>query len=113
MSALTQGKAAIAHSIVVGGQRISMRVLLELQRDAARYRWLRDKADGMACTAAPMVASLAEDGRMVGLIDGEELDAAVDMAMACTSPRHARAGQRGGEHIGQDEQFKPAEGSRA
>lgn len=75
--------------IVVGGQAVSMGALLDLQRDAARYRWLRDKADGMVCTAAPMVASLAEDGRMVGLIDGEELDAAVDIVMAQTASRRA------------------------
>jgi hypothetical protein len=70
------------HRIVIGGQHVSMSALLDLQRDAARYRWLRDKADSMACTAAPMVASLAADGKMVALIDGEELDTAVDIAMA-------------------------------
>ena len=70
------------HRIVIGGQHVSMGALLDLQRDAARYRWLRDKADSMACTAAPMVASLAADGKMVALIDGEDLDAAVDIAMA-------------------------------
>jgi len=80
--AAKQEQSASSHSIVVGGQRVSMGVLLDLQRDAARYRWLRDKADSMACTAAPMVASLADDGRMVALIDGEDLDAAVDIAMA-------------------------------
>ena len=68
--------------IVIGGQRIGTQHLLDLQRDAARYRWLRDKADSMACTAAPMVASLDAAGRYAGLLDGEELDAAVDMAMA-------------------------------
>jgi hypothetical protein len=68
--------------VVVGGQSLSVGALLDLQRDAARYRWLRDKADSMACTAAPMVASLADDGRIVALIDGEELDVAVDIAMA-------------------------------
>jgi hypothetical protein len=73
--------------IVVGGQAISMGALLDLQRDAARYRWLRDKADSMACTAAPMVASLAADGKMVALIDGEDLDAAVDIAMAWPKAR--------------------------
>lgn len=71
-----------SHQIVVGGQRVSMGALLDLQRDAARYRWLRDKADSMACTAAPMVASLASDGKVISLIDGEDLDAAVDMGMA-------------------------------
>ena len=34
-----------------------------------------------------MVAGLAEDGQMVGLIEGEELDAAVDMAMAAPGAR--------------------------
>ena len=50
--------------------------------DAARYRWLRDKGDSTACTAAPRVASLTADGKAVALINGEDLDAAVDMAMA-------------------------------
>lgn len=68
--------------IVVGGQRLGKSILLDLQRDAARYRWLRDKADDMTCTAAPMVASLDDGGRLIGLIDGDELDAAVDVAMA-------------------------------
>lgn len=70
------------HRIVIGGQHVSMGALLDLQRDAARYRWLRDKADNMACTAAPMVASLAADGKIIALIDGEDLDVAVDVAMA-------------------------------
>lgn len=87
----TPDRASASHQIVVGGQRVSMGVLLDLQRDAARYRWLRDKADSMACTAAPMVASLADDGRMVALIDGEDLDAAVDMAMARPKGRRVLA----------------------
>lgn len=84
-----QDKSASNHSIVVGGQRVTMRALLEMQRDSARYRWLRDKADDMACTAAPMVASLDESGRMVALIDGDDLDAAVDIAMARPAARRA------------------------
>ena len=76
--------------VVVGGQAVSMGGLLDLQRDAARYRWLRDKADAMTGTAAPMVASLDESGRMVVLIDGEDLDTAVDMAMARTAQRRGR-----------------------
>lgn len=75
--------------VVVGGQSLSLGGLLDLQRDAARYRWLRDKADDMAGTAAPMVASLDELGRMVELIDGDELDTAVDVAMARHSARRA------------------------
>lgn len=75
--------------VVVGGQSLSLGGLLDLQRDAARYRWLRDKADSMTGTAAPMVASLDESGRMVALIDGEDLDVAVDMAIARPVPRRA------------------------
>jgi hypothetical protein len=75
--------------VVVGGQAVSMGGLLDLQRDAARYRWLRDKADAMTGTAAPMVASLDESGRTVVLIDGEDLDTAVDMAMALRPARRA------------------------
>lgn len=91
MSAPTKPRGITNDSrqIVVGGQRVTLRALLEMQRDSARYRWLRDKADSMACTAAPMVASLAEDGRMIGLIDGEELDAAVDIVMARPASRRA------------------------
>lgn len=93
MSALigTKTKTDSAHQIVVGGQRVTMGVLLDLQRDAARYRWLRDKADKMACTAAPMVASLDAEGGVTGLVDGEELDAAVDMAMVKQKGRPARS----------------------
>lgn len=91
MSALTKpkGRTDDSRQIVVGGQRITLRALLEMQRDSARYRWLRDKADSMACIAAPMVASLDEGGRMVALIDGDELDAAVDVAMTQRQGRRA------------------------
>lgn len=76
--------------VVVGGQAVSMGGLLDLQRDAARYRWLRDKADAMTGIAAPMVASLDESGGMVALIDGEDQDTAVDMAMARPKARGKR-----------------------
>lgn len=72
--------ATTAQHIVLAGQRLGKQALLDLQRDAARYRWLRDKADGMAGTAAPMVASLDEAGRAIDFLDGEDLDAAVDRA---------------------------------
>jgi len=89
--ALGNASASANHQIVVGGQRVSMGVLLDLQRDAARYRWLRDKADSMACTAAPMVASLADDGKLIALIDGEDLDAAVDIAIAQPKMKRVRS----------------------
>ena len=81
-------------SVVIGGQRIGIQALLDLQRDARRYRWLRDDAGGMLCTAAPMVASLDAKGDMAGLLDGEELDAAVDMAMTPAATRRAAKTKR-------------------
>lgn len=72
---------------VIGGQRLGKSAVLELQCNAARYRWLRDRADKMAGTAAPMVASLDPAGRMTALLDGDELDAAIDLAMARRAPR--------------------------
>jgi hypothetical protein len=90
-AAPTPADADAKQLVVIGGQRVGKQHLLDLQRDAARYRWLRDKADGMACTAAPMVASLDATGRVVGLIDGEELDAAVDLAAARRTTKTKRA----------------------
>lgn len=75
--------------VVIGGQRLGKTMLHELRQNAARYLWLRDKADRMLCTAAPMVASLDDAGNLIELIDGDELDAAVDTAMA--RPRAASA----------------------
>jgi len=74
--------------VVIGGQRLTRSSLTDLQQEAARYRWLRDKADTMLCTAAPMVASLDETGHVVDLIDGEELDAAIDTAMSLRAAPH-------------------------
>ncbi|MEW6023565.1 MAG: hypothetical protein AB1807_15660 [Pseudomonadota bacterium] len=82
--------------IVVGGKQFSAQALLDLQHDAARYRWLRDKADGMAGVAAPMVASLDKTGRVTTLLDGDELDAAVDMAMAAPAEKRRRKTKRVG-----------------
>ncbi|MGG7603509.1 hypothetical protein [Massilia sp. BKSP1R2A-1] len=73
--------------LVIGGQRLGKSALLDLQCNAARYLWLRDKADKMTGSAAPMVASLDAAGGMVALLDGDELDAAVDIAMAQRAPR--------------------------
>jgi Lar family restriction alleviation protein len=90
-AAPTPADADAKQLVVIGGQRVGKQLLLDLQRDAGRYRWLRDKADGMACTAAPMVASLDATGRVVGLLDGDELDAAVDMAAARRTTKTNRA----------------------
>jgi hypothetical protein len=56
-------KSESNHRIVIGGQHVSM--------------------------GAPMVASLAADGKIIALIDGEDLDTAVDIAMAQFKTRRA------------------------
>jgi len=97
-SASTQGDTR--KLIVVGGRQLGAQALLDLQHDAARYRWLRDKADGMLGVAAPMVASLDETGRVTTLLDGEDLDAAVDMAMAAPAEKRQRKTKRAGKEDG-------------
>lgn len=54
-------------------------------RDAVRYRWLRDKAGDMGEVVAPHAAMLTEEGKFDDLIDGAELDAAIDVAMRTTA----------------------------
>jgi hypothetical protein len=48
-------------------------------RDAARYRWLRDRAD-FAGNKSPGVAAWWQDN-MPPLLDGKELDDGIDAAM--------------------------------
>jgi len=90
ISTSTKAQGDAGKLIVVGGRQFNTQALLDLQHDAARYRWLRDKADGMAGVAAPMVASLDEAGRVSTLLDGDDLDAAVDMAMAARAEKRQR-----------------------
>jgi hypothetical protein len=52
--------------------------LAELRRDAERYRWLRDAED------RSYVALAMENGSEPVWISGDELDAAIDAAMATT-----------------------------
>jgi hypothetical protein len=78
--------------VVISGQRLGKSALMELQQNAARYLWLRNKADKMGSTAAPMVASLDAAGRMVALLDGEDLNATVDIAMARRKTKTQRTG---------------------
>lgn len=51
----------------------------ELEKDAARYRWLRNKANLYAKKSDPMVCLHPLDNQI--LIDGSELDEAIDQAM--------------------------------
>lgn len=95
-STSTKAQSDAGKLIVVGGKQFNAQALLDLQHDAARYRWLRDKADGMLGVAAPMVASLDETGRVITLLDGDELDAAVDMAMAAPAEKRQRKTKRVG-----------------
>lgn len=95
-STSTKAQGDAGKLIVVGGRQFNAQALLDLQHDAARYRWLRDKADAMLGVAAPMVASLDEAGRVITLLDGDDLDAAVDMVMAAPAVKRQRKTKRVG-----------------
>lgn len=56
--------------------------LREAEKDAARYRWLRDDASGLEMRA-PLVFNADEYGTSSTVIDGEHLDVAIDEAMQC------------------------------
>ena len=62
--------------------------LRQAEKDAARYRWLRDEAAD-ADQTSPLVfmaddcADIATDGDYQGIMFGKLLDAAIDEAMQC------------------------------
>ena len=62
--------------------------LREAEKDAARYRWLRDEAAD-ADQTSPLVfmadecADIVTDGDYQGIMFGKLLDAAIDEAMQC------------------------------
>lgn len=60
------------------------RRIAELEKDAARYRWLRNKAN-YAKKSDPMVCLHPLDNQI--LIDGSELDEAIDQAIASMSDK--------------------------
>ncbi len=55
----------------------------DMQRDAERYRWLRDDGDGPGNEIAAAVAEGDNEygGEYVSWLYGDELDAAIDTAM--------------------------------
>ncbi len=60
------------------------RIVREALRDAGRYRWLRDDGDGPANAIAAAVAEGDNEhgGEYVSWLYGNELDAAIDAAVA-------------------------------
>lgn len=54
--------------------------LAESRRDAARYRWLRDKAHHVEIEA-PLVFMADDFGRVSGALYDESLDQRIDLAM--------------------------------
>ena len=62
--------------------------LISAEKDAARYRWLRDEAAD-ADQTSPLVfmadecADIVTDGDYQGIMFGKLLDAAIDEAMQC------------------------------
>lgn len=63
-------------------------LLRQAEKDAARYRWLRDEAAD-ADQTSPLVfmadecADIVTDGDYQGIMFGKLLDAAIDEAMQC------------------------------
>ena len=63
-------------------------MLRQSEKDAARYRWLRDKAAD-ADQTSPLVfmadecGDIVTDGNYLGIMFGRLLDAAIDEAMQC------------------------------
>jgi hypothetical protein len=55
-----------------------------IERDAARYRWLRNNGDGRANAIAAAVAEGDNEhgGEYVSWLYGDELDAAIDAAIS-------------------------------
>lgn len=56
--------------------------LRQAEKDAARYRWLRDEAIN-AQVVSPLVFNADECANPMSWVDGEHLDYAVDKAMQC------------------------------
>ena len=57
--------------------------IVQMERDAKRYRWLRDGGDGPANAIAAAVAEGDNEhgGEYVSWLYGDELDKAIDAAM--------------------------------
>jgi hypothetical protein len=82
-----EAKAALYASIDAMAARIT-----DLERDAARYRWLRDKAilSGPATKGGDMVwCVIGQDCASCYPSESDELDAAIDAAMATSHPTSA------------------------
>ena len=63
-------------------------LLRQAEKDAARYRWLRDEAADADQTSPPVFmadecADIVTDGDYQGIMFGKLLDAAIDEAMQC------------------------------
>ena len=56
--------------------------LISAEKDAARYRWLREEAASVLFSA-PLVFNADDCANPESWIDGEHLDHAVDKAMQC------------------------------
>lgn len=77
--------AGIGNSVSIKELITSLR---QAEKDAARYRWLRDEAAD-ADQTSPLVfmadecADIVTDGDYQGIMFGKLLDAAIDEAMRC------------------------------
>ena len=56
--------------------------LISAEKDAERYRWLRDEANNSS-GVAPLVLNTNSCGSPISVVIGEHLDCAIDRAMQC------------------------------
>lgn len=63
--------------------------LRQAEKDAARYRWLRDESTSVQFSA-PLVFNADDCANPESWIDGEHLDHAVDKAMQCSKQNTPR-----------------------
>lgn len=79
----------LTEPVSYGGLLILVERIIAAEKDAARYRWLRDEAN-KSITIGPAVAMVGCDGSVMMrehgvefLVCSNELDAAIDEAMQC------------------------------
>ena len=74
--------------------------ITDLEQDAARYQWLRDRRQSKSENLLATLAVRHENGWSWRSAVGEELDAAIDAAMQSTWPEDASDIKQNGEQYG-------------
>ena len=73
----------LTEPVSYGELKLLVERLISAEKDAARYRWLRDEAVSVQFSA-PLVFNADDCANPRSWIDGEHLDYALDEAMRCS-----------------------------